>query len=486
MGAGELGDVPVEEFRRQGYRVVDWIADYFDQPERFPVLARVQPGDIRRRLPASPPAAPESFDTVLRDLDEIIVPGVTHWNHPAFFAYFSISGSGPGLLGDLLSSAFNVNAMLWKTCPSATELEDCVLDWLRQLLGLPAGWFGQILDTASVGSLVGMAAAREALPGLAVREKGLAGRADLPRLRLYTSVEAHSSIEKAAIVLGIGQEGVRKLPTDAAFRLDPAALEHAIDEDRRAGWRPFCVVATVGTTSTTSVDPVPAIADLCAAHELWLHVDAAYAGAAAIVPEKRDALAGCERADSFVVNPHKLLFTPIDCSAFYCRRPDVLRRAFSLIPEYLRTDEDDSVHNLMDYGISLGRRFRALKLWLVLRAFGRQGLIDRLRAHLQLASEFRRWVDADADFELMAPTPFTVICFRARPAAMAGDEAALEVLNQRLMDAVNATGEIYISHTRLRGSFTLRLAIGNIRTTAAHVTRAWELLTAHARRLASE
>ncbi|MGD8395071.1 MAG: pyridoxal-dependent decarboxylase, partial [Candidatus Eiseniibacteriota bacterium] len=379
------------------------------------------------------------------------------------------------------------NAMLWKTSPAATELEECVLDWLRQMLGLEPGWYGQILDTASVASLCAMAAAREAVPDLEVRERGLA---DGARLRAYTSTQAHSSIEKAAIVLGIGRQGLRRIPTDAAFRMDAGALARAIEEDRGAGWQPFCAVATVGTTSTTSIDPVTAIARVCREHGLWLHVDAAYGGAAAILPEMRGVLAGCDRADSLVVNPHKWLFTPIDCSAFYCRRPDVLRQALSLVPEYLKTGADDSVRNLMDYGVSLGRRFRALKLWMVLRTFGRRGLIDRLREHVRLAREFAAWVEAEPGFELMAPVPFSVVCFRLHPpppaAGGALDGAALDRLNERLMDAVNATGEAYLSHTRLGERFVLRLAIGNLRTTARHVRRAWALLRQEGARLQQE
>jgi len=473
--------MPLEEFRRFGHQVVDWIADYLAGIERYPVLARVRPGEIRERLPAHPPREGERFEAILRDFEQILMPGITHWNHPGFMAYFAITGSGPGILGELLAAALNVNAMLWRTSPAATELEQVVLDWLRQMLGLPPEFEGVIYDTASISSLCALAAAREAV-GMGVREEGLAGR---PRLRLYASEEAHSSIEKAAIVLGLGQVGVRKIPTDDAFRMDVGALERAIEEDRAAGWHPFCVVATVGTTSTTSSDPVPEIARVCERSGLWLHVDAAYAGAAAIVPEFRHVLEGCERADSLVVNPHKWLFTPIDLSAFYSRRMDVVRRAFSLVPEYLRTGEEE-VRNFMDYGPQLGRRFRALKLWMVIRYFGQEGLAARLREHIRLAHQFAAWVDADPDFERLAPTPLSTVCFRARPRALALSEADLDRFNEAVLDAVNATGECFLSHTRVRGRLALRLAIGNVRTTERHVRRAWELLRAHARRLQSE
>ncbi|MDQ7850624.1 MAG: pyridoxal-dependent decarboxylase [Armatimonadota bacterium] len=478
-------DMHPEEFRHFGHRAVDWIADYLAHPERYPVLARTAPGWLRRALPASPPEHGEPMDAILADFERHVVPGLTHWNHPAFFAYFAITGSAPGILGELLAAALNVNAMLWKTSPAATELEEVTLDWLRQLVGLPPQ-FGIIMDTASVASLCAVAAAREAVEEYPVRQEGLAGG---PRLRLYASEQAHSSIEKAAIILGLGQQGVRKIPTDPAFRLDAGALAQAIQEDRAAGWRPFCVVATVGTTSTTSVDPVPAIAETCAREGLWLHVDAAYAGMAAIVPEFRWVLDGCARADSVVINPHKWLFTPIDCSALFCRRPDLLRRAFSLVPEYLRTAEAEQagVRDFMDYGVQLGRRFRALKLWMVIRYFGREGLVARLRQHIRLGQTFAAWVDAHPDFERMAPAPLSVVCFRARPSDLKGSaderEAYLDALNTALLDAVNATGRAYLSHTRLGGRFTLRLAVGNLRTTETHVRLAWELLVEHAQRL---
>jgi len=470
-----LGDMDPEAFRRYGHQLIDWVADYLADMQSYPVLSRAMPGEITSALPATPPAAPESMAAIIEDFERIIVPGITHWNHPGFMAYFSISGSGPGILGELLAAALNVNAMLWRTSPAATEMEEVALNWLRQLVGLPDGFMGVINDTASASSLYALVAAREAVEGLRAREEGLAGRADLPRLRAYTSVEAHSSIEKAAIVLGIGQEGLRKIPTDSKYRMDARALAAAIEEDLAAGWRPFAVVPTVGTTSTTSVDPIPAIADLCEQYNLWLHVDGAYGGSAAMLPELRWVLDGCDRADSIVINPHKWLFTPIDCSVLYCRRPQTLKQAFSLVPAYLQTSVSDQVVNLMDYGTSLGRRFRALKLWMILRYFGQEGLIARLREHNRLAQVFAGWVDAASEFERLAPVPFSTVCFRYHPLSES-DEARLDTLNERLMESVNASGEIFISHTKLRGRFTLRCAIGNIRTTERHVLRLWELL----------
>jgi aromatic-L-amino-acid/L-tryptophan decarboxylase len=466
------GDMPPAELREHGHRVFDWIGEYFEGIERLPVLAQVVPGEVAAALPAGPPREPVEMERILADFRRVVLPGVTHWNHPGFMAYFGITGSGPGILGETLAAALNVNAMLWRTGPAATELEERSLDWLRQMLGLPAPFRGHIQDTASTSSLVAIATAREAT-GLGVREEGLAGR-DLPRLRLYCSEQAHSSIEKAAITLGVGRLGVRRVPTDGEYRMDPDALDAAIREDLAAGWRPFCVVATVGTTSTTSIDPVPAIADVCERHALWLHVDAAYGGAAAVVPEMREVLAGCERADSLVVNPHKWLFVPVDCSALYLRDPALVRAAFSLVPEYLRTPEAEEVTNLMDYGPALGRRFRALKLWMTLSYFGWDGIAARIREHVRLARRFAGWIDEADGWERLAPVPFSTVCFRYRPPG--ASDAELDALNERILARVNASGEVFLSHTRLREGLTLRIAVGNLRTTERHLRRAWELL----------
>jgi aromatic-L-amino-acid decarboxylase len=420
------------------------------------------------------PEKGEAFEAMLGDLERIILPGVTHWNHPSFFAYFAISGSAPGILGEMLSAAFNVNAMLWRTSPSATELEEVTLGWLRELLGLPSEFEGVVYDTASIASLCAIAAAREAVEGLHVREAGLAGSGR--RLRVYCSEHAHSSIDKAVITLGLGLESLRKISTDEKFRLHPDELEKAVAEDRAAGWVPFCCVATVGTTSVTSIDPVRAIADICKRERLWLHVDAAYGGSAAAAPEMRWVLEGAEDAESLVVNPHKWLFVPFDLSALYCKRMDILRQAFSLVPEYLKSAEQAEVRNFMDYGPQLGRRFRALKLWFVMRYFGKDGLAARIREHLRLAQQFAAWVKESPDWELMAPVPFSLVCFRARPAGLTAGESELEGLNQRLMEQVNRRGRVFLSHTKLGGRYTLRLAIGNIRTEEQHVRMAWDEL----------
>jgi aromatic-L-amino-acid decarboxylase len=438
-----------------------------------PVLARVAPGEIAALLPAHPPQHGEPLEAILADVDRVIVPGLTHWNHPAFMAYFGITGSPPGILGETIAAALNVNAMLWRTSPAATELEQVTLRWAAELLGLPTGWFGQITDTASSSTLWALAGAREAA-GLDVRTRGMAGRADLPPLRVYTSEEAHSSVEKACITLGLGQDGLVKIPTDAGYRLRIDALREAIAADVAAGRRPIAAVATVGTTSSTSIDPVADVADVCAEHGMWLHVDAAYGGAAAVVPELRGVLAGCDRADSLVVNPHKWLLTPIDCSLLYTSRPDVLRAAFSVVPEYLRSSEDDVV-NLMDYGVALGRRFRSLKLWMVLRAYGADGLAAVVRGHVELARRLGAAIESEAGWELLAPVPFSTVCFRHHPAGM-DDEAQLRAHNEAIIERVNATGRAFISHTQLKGRYAVRVAIGNAATTTEHVDRVWELL----------
>ena len=458
-----------DEFKQWGYRFVDWVADYLARPERVAVLSQVKPGDIRKQLPPRPPEGPEPFDLVIRDLERIIVPGLTHWNHPSFFAYFPNTGSEPGIFGEMLTAAFNVNGMLWRTSPAATELEEHVLDWLRQMLGLPDSFKGMICDTASMSTFHALAAAREGFegaPGRSVRDEGICGPGTAV-LRIYASEQAHSSVEKSAMALGIGRRGLAKIGTDSEFRMDVRALQAAIERDLREGVRPFAVVATVGTTSTTSVDPVARIADVCEKYRLWLHVDAAYAGTAAIVPELRFVLDGCDRADSFVANPHKWMLTPMDLSALYCRRPEMLKRAFSLTPDYLKTAEGDSVTNTMEYTLQLGRRFRALKLWMILRHYGVEGLRSVIREHIRLAKLFEDLVRSDARYEIVAPVLFSTVCFRLK----AGDAET-----QAMIDRVNATGKAFISHTSLNGKLTARLAIGNGRTTEEHVRTAWDVI----------
>jgi aromatic-L-amino-acid decarboxylase len=460
-----------EDFRRFGHELIDWIADYFDRIDDLPVLAAIEPGDLKAQLPSAPPEQGEPMEQIIADVDRLIVPALTHWSHPSFFAYFATSTSAPGIFGELLTAAFDNKAMLWRTSPASTELEEVTLDWLRQMMGLDEGMIGIIYDTASVSSMHAIAAAREGVEKR-IREDGMSGRTDLPLLRVYVSEQAHSSIEKAVITLGLGQRGLRKIPVDSEFRMDARALATAIEEDMRDGYLPFCIVATVGTTSTSSIDPIREIIPIGEKHAMWLHVDAAYAGSAAIVPELKSILDGCERADSIVVNPHKWLFTPFDLSVLYCRHMDLLKRAFSLVPEYLRTPEQEQVRSGSDYGIQLGRRFRALKLWMVIRYFGHEGLAARIREHVRLADLFASWVEASADWELLAPHPLALVCFRACPAGVKD----LDALNEAVMHGVNASGRALLSHTRLNDKLTLRLSIGNIRTTEQHVRQVWELL----------
>jgi aromatic-L-amino-acid/L-tryptophan decarboxylase len=467
------------EFRDRFARVAAWIEDYLRETRRYPVLSRSKPGDLISALPASPPDEGESFDAIFRDFERLIVPGITHWNHPRFFAYFSISAAPVTILAEALAAALDVNAMLWRTSPAATELEDVTLGWLREMLGLPPAFHGIIYDTASISGYTALAAARESL-GLQIRERGMAGRSDLPVLRVYVTDQTHSHIEKGAIALGVGRENVIKIPIDDDFRMRPEALEQAVDDDIARGRRPLAAVATVGTTSTTSSDPVAAIREITRKRNVWLHVDAAYAGPAAILPEFRSLLDPAHGAESLVVNPHKWLFVPIDLSVLFVRDPELLRRTFSLAADYLMTPETD-VHNYMDYGLQLGRRFRALKLWFAIRTYGVHGLQQHLRGHIALAQEFARWVDGELHWELAAPHPLSVVCYRFVPPGH--DDAATDALNAAIMEDVNADGRIFISSTKLRGRTVLRLAIGNERTTREDVVLAWQIIREAASRL---
>lgn len=439
------------------------MADYLGHPENHSVLSRLKPGELVDALPPCGPEHGEPMSTILEDFRRQIVPAATHWNHPGFMAYFATSASGPGILGEMLAATLNMNGMLWKTSPAVVELEQVTLDWVRRWMGLPEGLFGIIYDTASTSSMHAIAAARE-LAAPEVRTEG-----DVAGLVLYTSEQSHSSIEKGAIAIGAGQKNIRKVPVDAEFRMRPDLLQDAVERDRANGLRPFCIVATVGTTSTTSIDPVDAIADVAERYGVWLHVDAAYAGSAAIATEFQHILKGCERADSLVTNPHKWLFTPVDLSILYTRRPEILRRAFSLVPEYLRTADDARAVNYMDYGVPLGRRFRALKLWFVLRYYGREGIAGIIRKHIGWAQELAGQIDTDERFERSAPALFSTVCFRFK-----GSDQE----NQRLLERVNASGEVFLSHTVLNGRYCLRLAIGNIGTSREHVQRAWDLIRA--------
>jgi aromatic-L-amino-acid/L-tryptophan decarboxylase len=459
-------------------RVAAWIERYFEHPEAYRVMPDVKPGDVVAALPAQAPESGEPFERIFADFERIVVPATTHWNHPRFFAYFATSAAPAAIAAEALAATLDVKAMLWRTSPAATELEEVTMRWLSRLLGLPRDWTGIIYDTASIAGFTALAAAREALD-LGIREEGMVAR-DLPRLRVYITEHTHSHIEKAAIALGVGQRNVVRVPCDEAFRMRPDELAAHIEADLRAGMKPLAIVATVGTTSTTSVDPVHAITEIARRYGVWLHVDAAYAGIAAIVPEFRGLLDGVEFADSLVVNPHKWMFVPMDCSVLFVKNESIVRRAFAVVPEYLSTPEPDAI-NYMDYGLQLGRRFRALKLWFVLRHFGAEGIRQRLRAHIELAQEFAAWLRNEPGWEVLAPHPLSVVCFRCAPPG--ADETQLERLNAALMHSVNATGEIFISHTKIEGRYALRLAIGNLRTQRSDVEHAWSILKREARTL---
>ncbi len=460
-----------EEFAAAAQQHCEWIARYFENVREFPVVPSIQPGELIARLPESAPETGQPLESIFADFRSTIFPALTLWNHPRFFAYFSVSSTPPSILADLLAATVNVNAMLWKSSPAATELEQVTLSWLRQWLALDESFFGIIYDTASVGVLQAIGAAREFIDP-ECRTKGM--RAGLV---VYVSEHTHSSSEKAAITLGFGQENVRKIPVDANFRMRPHLLQQTIEADLASGKRPCCIVASVGSTSTTAIDPVPEIADIAERYGVWLHVDAAYGGPAAVVPEMRHVLDGAQRAHSIILNPHKWLYVSIDCSVLYTRLPEVFRRASALGAEYLRTAEDDRVVNYNDYGVQLGRRFRALKLWYVFRYYGRQGVIALLREALRLAQLLKSLVEADENFELCAPVPFSLVCFR---------HCGSNEWNRRLLAEINATGKAFLSHTVLNGRFVLRFAIGNFQTTEEDVRETWDLICRTANRLTAE
>jgi aromatic-L-amino-acid decarboxylase len=450
-----------DEFRRAAHAHADWIAEYLDCTRDYPVLPATQPGDIKRLLPASAPEHGESLASIFADFKDIIFPGLTLWNHPRFFAYFATSTPPPSILADFLSAAMNANVMLWRTSPAATELEQVTLSWLRQWIGLSDNFFGIIYDTASTGVMQAIAAAREMLRP-EYRTEGMR-----PGLTLYVSEQTHNSSEKAALLLGFGRDHIRRIPVDAEFRMQPALLAQAIETDVAQGKTPCCIVASVGSTSTSAIEPVPAIAEIAERHGIWLHIDAAYGGSAAVIPEYRYILEGAERAHSLILNPHKWLNVGFDCSVLYTRFPDILRRSVSLSAEYLKTPEDDQVVNYMDYGLQLGRRFRSLKLWYVLRAYGRQGMIELLQRSIDQAQLLKRLIEADSDFEIAAPVPFSLVCFRHRRS---------NEVNQRLLAEINAGGKAFLSHTVLNGKYVIRCAFGNYLTTDHDVRETWTLI----------
>ena len=463
--------------RQYGHTIVDWIADYMDHIEEYPVLAQVEPGQIKDQLPPAPPAESEDMETIFDDFRQILLPGMTHWQHPSFFAYFPANTSGPSILAEFLTAALGAQCMVWQTSPAATELEEVVMGWLRQMLGLPEGFSGVIQDTASTSTLCALLCARERATNFAINRQGFQDGAS-QRLMVYTSEEAHSSVEKGVKIAGFGKDHLRLIPTGTDFAMIPKELEKAIEADRQDDHVPCCVVATVGTTSSTGMDPLGPIGEICDRYRLWLHVDAAMAGTAAILPEMRHILDGIEYADSFVFNPHKWMFTNFDCSAYFCKNPKALTSTFEILPEYLKTGVDLRVKNFRDWGIPLGRRFRALKLWFVIRYFGIKGLQAKVRTHIRLAKEFESWIRKDLRFEVMAPVTINVVCFRYHPSNRTVTQEELERINQGLMDELNRSGKMFLTHTKLKGQFALRLCIGQTNTTQDHVRRAWHRLQA--------
>ncbi len=464
-----------EIFKEYGYKFIDWVADYLSELEKYPVLSQVKPNDIRRKLPGQPPVQGEPMEKIFRDFQKIILPGITHWQHPSWFAYFPASSSPPSILAELLTAGLGAQCMIWQTSPAAAELEEVVLEWLRQMLGLPEGMAGVIQDTASTATLVALLTAREKATNFESNQKGLKSP-----LIVYASEEAHSSVEKGVKIAGYGKENLRYITTDESLALIPSKLEEAIENDKKNGLQPACVVATLGTTSSTAVDPLLPIGEICHRHRLWLHVDAAFAGTAAMLPEKKWMLEGAEYADSFVFNPHKWMLTNFDCSAYFVKDPGTLIQTFEIHPEYLKTGLDAEVKNFRDWGIQLGRRFRALKLWFVVRSYGVEGLQRIIREHIRLAQMFKGWVEEHKDFELMAPVHLSLVCFRLNDGR---DEEALADLNKQLMESLNETGKVFLTHTSLKGKYVLRLAIGARTTEERHVREAWELIKSQAARL---
>ncbi len=469
-----------KDFRKTAHQLVDWMADYFENIGDYPVKSDVRPGDAKNQLPGSPPGESESFEQIFSDFQQIIMPGVTHWQHPGYFAYFPASRSHPSVLAEMLTATLGLQCMIWYSSPSAEELEERMMEWLRQMLDLPEGFTGVIQDTASTATLVAILQAREQKTALGVNKKGL--YEEKKRFRVYASEHIHSSIAKAVRIAGLGEENLVLIESDESFALLPDKLERAINEDLDAGHLPLCVVAAIGTTSSTAIDPLRPIGEICKQYDCFLHVDAAYAGTALILPEMRWMAEGMELADSFVFNPHKWMFTNFDCTAHFVKDKDALVSTFNIIPEYLKTPEDKQVNNYRDWGIQLGRRFRALKLWFVIRSFGVEGLQKKIREHLQIGKWLENEINKEADFELLAPVPLNLVCFRYHPLYIQ-DEGTLNELNKTLLEQINNGGQFLLTHTKLSGKYTIRLVAGNTEASLENVQKAWEMIKKLARHL---
>ena len=461
----------IDEFKKQGHELVEWMADYFGHIESYPVKSQVRPRDVIERLPRSPPQEGESFADIMKDFNDIILPGMTHWQSPNFFAYFNANNSFPSILAEMLTAAMGAQCMSWQTSPAATELEERVMEWTAQLIGLPKGFTGVIQDTASTATLCSLLTAREKVSDFGINEKGFGE----DRYAVYCSTEAHSSIEKAVKIVGLGREHLRKIPVDESFALVAGDLETAIRKDLETGIKPLAVVAAIGTTGSTAIDPLAAIAEICRKYNVWLHVDAAYAGSALVLPEMRWMIEGIDRVDTFVFNPHKWMFTNFDCSAYFVKDHGALIRTFEILPEYLKTREGSRVNNYRDWGIALGRRFRALKLWFVIRTYGVDGLRQKISQHLRWAAELAEIIKEEENFDLLAPVPLATLCFRYRPRGI-DDPERLNRLNTRLLEDLNDSGKVYMTHTKLKGIYALRLVVGQTNIEKSHVIQAWQLI----------
>lgn len=467
------------EFRARAHDLVDWMADYLEHIRDYPVKSQVQPKQIINQLPASAPIEGESFDTIFDDFRKIVLPGITHWQHPSFFAYFPANSSAPSILAEMLTSTLAAQCMIWQTSPAAAELEERVMQWLREMIGLPTEFAGVIQDTASTATLCSILTAREKYTNYAINERGLDSS---HRFVVYCSSETHSSIEKAVKIAGLGKERLHKVAVDDAYAMDPKMLQRAIEGDLAHGLTPLCAVATIGTTGSTAIDPLEAIGEICRRHKIWLHVDAAFAGSALILPEMRWLIEGIEAVDTFVFNPHKWMMTNFDCTAYFVRDREALVRTFEILPEYLKTAEGERVNNYRDWGIPLGRRFRALKLWFVIRSYGIEWLQQVIRNHISMAAALEKSIAAARDFELLAPRSVNLVCFRYHPAGI-DDLSHLNHLNEKLEHALNATGTLYLTHTKLKGAYALRMVIGQTHVTQADVDTAWALIQSTARAL---